>query len=58
MSFAKGTKVRQIVTPVEGEVESYQVDQNTGELLVLVSWSLGDDQQSKYFKLSELEVIV
>ncbi len=36
----KGDVVRQIVTPIEGVVQSFQVDQETGELQYLVAWEV------------------
>lgn len=56
MALAKGTKVRQIITPVEGTVSGFQVDQETGELQILVEWLTADgDTQGKYFKEAEIE---
>lgn len=53
-NFKKGAKVQQVVKPIVGEVGGYQVDQQTGDILVLVSWTDGKDQNSRYFKESEL----
>ena len=54
--FKKGDAVRQVVPVIEGVVESFQVDQETGELQLLVSWQTAEgDTQSKYFLASELE---
>lgn len=54
----KGDTVRQIITPIEGVVESFQVDQETGELQYLVKWTTADgEEQTKYFTASEVEVV-
>ena len=53
----KGTKVEQIVAPINGTVEGFQVDQQTGDLLVLVSWKDGNATQSRYFKESDLKAV-
>lgn len=54
----KGDVVRQIVKVVEGTVDGFQVDQETGDLQVLVVWSdEGGETQSKYFKADEVEVV-
>lgn len=55
MAIAKGATVRQVVAVIEGTVEKYEVDQNTGELQYLVVWTTPDgDEQSKYFRESEI----
>ena len=57
--FKKGDVVRQVVPVVRGAVESYQVDQETGELQLLVTWTdETGEPQAKYFKASELEADV
>ena len=54
----KGDTVRQIVTPIEGVVDSFQVDQESGELQCLVKWVNADgEEQTKYFAASEVEVV-
>lgn len=54
----KGDTVRQIVTPIEGVVDSFQVDQETGELQYLVKWTDADGgEHSKYFAEGEVEVV-
>lgn len=59
--FPKGAKVRQILpAPIVGTVERYEVDQETGELQVLVVWPDADGdghQESRYFKECEIEVV-
>lgn len=58
MTFRKGTPVRQIVPVIEGTIESFQVDQETGELQYLVAWTTPDgDVQSKYFRDGEIEAV-
>lgn len=55
MAIAKGTTVRQVVAVIEGTVERYEVDQNTGELQYLVVWTDADgNEQSKYFREGEI----
>lgn len=55
MAIAKGTAVRQVVAVIEGTVEKYEVDQNTGELQYLVVWTDADGaEQSKYFREGEI----
>lgn len=56
MAIRKGTSVRQIVTPIEGVVESFSVDQETGDVQYLVAYTGEDGQpRARYFKLDELE---
>lgn len=55
MAIAKGTTVRQVVAVIEGTVEKYEVDQNTGELQYLVVWTDAEGgEQSKYFREGEI----
>ena len=57
--FKKGDVVRQVVPVIEGTVDSYQVDQETGELQLLVVWNdENGEPQGKYFKAEELEAAV
>jgi hypothetical protein len=54
----KGDTVRQIVTPIQGVVQSYQVDQETGDTQCLIVWTCGDGHEhSCYLTAEELEVI-
>jgi hypothetical protein len=56
--FAKGAAVRQVVPTVEGNVMGYSVDQETGDVLVLVEWTDADGEtHSRYFKEGELASI-
>ena len=56
--FKKGDAVRQVVPVIEGTVDSYQVDQETGELQLLVVWNdENGEPQGKYFKAEELEAV-
>lgn len=61
MAFPKGTRVRQILpAPIEGTVERYDVDQETGKVQVLVSWpdSNGDGvPESRYFHEDQIEAV-
>lgn len=53
--FAKGTPVKQIVAPIEGTVEGFQVDQESGDLQVLVAWTDADGEHSRYFTEDQIE---
>lgn len=54
----KGTKVVQNVAPINGTVDGFQVDQNSGDLLVLVSWKDHEGKdQARYFKESDLKAV-
>lgn len=58
MAIAKGATVRQVVNVIEGTVQSFQVDQETGELLYLVAWTNEHgDEQTKYFKEGEIALV-
>ena len=57
--FKKGDQVTQIVTPIQGEVTGFQIDQETGDRLVAVAWGGDSDLDGKvdhvkYFKESEI----
>ena len=55
MSFKKGDKVKQVqAAPIEGTVEGFAIDQETGESQILVSYSKGDEQHRRHFKADEL----
>lgn len=56
--FSKGDSVAQIVAPIAGEVLGFQVDQESGDLLVLVGWTDADGDHSRYFKESEINKTV
>lgn len=59
MAIAKGTPVRQIVIPIEGVIDSYSLDEMTGEIQYCVSREDGDGNiVSSFFKEDQLEVIV
>ena len=55
----KGAIVRQIMpAPVVGTVERYEVDQETGELQVLVCWTCDEGHEhSTYFKADQVEEV-
>lgn len=58
MALAKGTRVRQVVDPIEGDIKGFQVDQETGELQYLVEWEDAEGNvQSRYFEASEVEAM-
>lgn len=56
--LAKGTKVTQIVqAPIKGEIAGYNVDQETGDLLLKVEWDDADGSvHTKYFKENEIRL--
>ena len=56
-TFAKGTQVKQIVKPIEGEVAGFAVDQETGDVQVLVTWTDDDGDHARYFKQDEIETV-
>ena len=54
--FAKGDTVRQIIPSIEGIVTGFQIDQETGERLILVEYKDNEGVTSgRYFKESEIE---
>jgi hypothetical protein len=56
MAIAKGTEVKQVVAaPITGVVDSFSVDQETGQLQYLVKWADADGEEcSKYFQDGEI----
>ena len=58
MGVKRGDSVRQIVKVIEGTVAGFQIDNDSGEKLVLVEWSDGEDLHSKYFLETEIELVV
>ena len=54
--FTKGQTVAQVLpAPIEGQVAGFSLDQENGEVLVLVSYTDAEGEtQSRYFKQSEL----
>ena len=54
--FAKGSRVVQVQpAPIVGVVSGFSVDQETGDVQVLVSWPAEDGSvHSRHFKESEL----
>jgi hypothetical protein len=59
MNFKKGDKVEQILpTPVVGEVVSFALCQETGEVTLNVSWQDADGSaHQRSFKAAELKVV-
>lgn len=56
--FAKGDVVAQVLKPITGTVTGFQVDQETGELLVKVEWTMEDGSTNeRFFKDDEIEVV-
>lgn len=58
MSFKKGDAVTQILpAPISGVVAGFSLDQDTGEVLVLVNSVDADGiENTRYFKQSEVQV--
>lgn len=52
--FANGAAVTQVVKPISGTVQGFQVDQQSGELQVLVAWTDDAGDHSRYFNESDL----
>lgn len=53
--FTKGQEVVQVVTPIKGVVTGFQVDQETGDLLVKVEWTNADGSTGeRFFKADEI----
>ena len=52
--FKKGAAVAQVVTPIQGTVTGFSVDQETGDTQVKVEWSDADGEHARYFKEAEL----
>lgn len=52
--FKKGDEVVQIVKPIQGVVDGFQVDQETGSLLVNIVWSDENGDHSKFFTEEDL----
>ena len=58
-TFPKGSAVEQIVAPIKGVVEGFSVDQETGALQVLVSWTdaASGEVHSRYFTEDQLQAV-
>ena len=56
--FKKGDAVRQIIKPIEGVVESFTVDQESGDVQIKVAVSDGtpDGTHAYHFKEDQLEL--
>jgi hypothetical protein len=59
VKFPRGTVVRQIVqAPVEGTVEGFSVDIETGELQVLVQWTdASGEVHYRHFGETQIEAV-
>lgn len=57
--FTQGQEVSQIVTaPIVGTVEKFAFDENTGEIIFLVSYKDVDgEDQTRYFKETEITAV-
>ena len=55
-TFKKGDTVKQIVPIIKGTVMGFNIDQETGDRLILVAWGSDDEPHSRYFKESEIEL--
>lgn len=58
-AFTKGQEVSQIITaPIVGKVAGFSLDQENGEVTVLVAYKdIDGNDQSRYFKQSELAAV-
>jgi len=59
MAIAKGTAVVQVVAPpITGVVDSFSVDQTTGEIQYLVKWTDADGaENSKFFQDGQIQPV-
>lgn len=58
MSIIKGALVRQIVKPIEGVVQSFSIDQETGARQFQVGWLDEDGNEcSRFFAEGEIEAV-
>ena len=57
--FTQGQEVSQIIAaPITGTVEKFSFDENTGEIVVLVSYKDADgNNQQRYFKETEIAAV-
>lgn len=56
MAFRKGDTVKQVVPVITGEVVSFSVDQESGQVQYLVQWQNADGEVvQRYFTDSEIE---
>ena len=57
--FTQGQEVVQIVAaPITGTVEKFAFDENTGEIVFLVSYKDAEgEDQARYFKESEIAAV-
>ena len=55
--FSKGLEVQQVVATIKGTVTGYAVDQETGDLQVLVTWTDEEGEHSRYFTEDQLEAV-
>lgn len=58
-AFTKGQAVAQVLpAAIEGEVAGFSLDQETGEVLVLVAYEDSEgEKQSRYFRQSDIAAI-
>jgi hypothetical protein len=58
MAIAKGTKVEQVLpAPITGTVVEYDVNRESGHVMVKVEWEDAAGVHSRYFQESELKVL-
>lgn len=57
--FIQGQEVSQIIAaPIVGTVEKFAFDENTGEIVFLVSYTDADgEDQTRYFKETEIAAV-
>lgn len=58
MAIAKGTSVRQVMpAPVQGVIDSFSVDQQSGELQYYVVWTdEAGNEQGRFFNEGQIEL--
>lgn len=58
MTIRRGATVAQICTPITGVVDSFQVDQETGDRLIKVVWEVDGEQHARFFTEAEVVEVV
>lgn len=59
MAFPKGSQVKQVLAaPIQGSIDSFSVDQESGQIQYLVKWLDGGGvEHSRFFKDGEVELV-
>jgi hypothetical protein len=57
-TFKKGDAVRQVVAaPIVGTVVGFDIDQQSGDVQLLVEWNDGEEKRQRHFTESQLEAV-